>query len=296
MLTPPDRTRRRPCPVGFALGLLALTGCSAGVTEPLPGPVGRAPAPVASSNRPEGPYARPGAAAPAADAAAPPEISWETKRDEKYARFLRQHSGGMVRKAAVGIEKRRRAQRRDLPGRAPEDTLPLTKSLMAGARKDFPDRPITLSPSTTPRASRSSRRATGPARGSITRSPTTRTGAGRGDARDGRRPPAAGRAAADPLRGAGVTERDQKFAAWAEEHGRPMLRYVEADLERHGRLWFGITREVKPADVQPLTQSLLEGARKEFPRGDLVATVFDPEGERIGRAHLRSGGEVRWEQ
>ena len=72
-----------------------------------------------------------------------------------------------------------------------------------------------------------------------------------------------------------------------------MLRYVEADLERHGRLWFGITREVKPADVRPLTQSLLEGARKEFPSGDLVATVFDPDGERIGRAHLgrRRAGE-----
>jgi hypothetical protein len=100
----------------------------------------------------------------------------------------------------------------------------------------------------------------------------------------------------DPLARGGVTERDRAFAVWAEEHGRSMLRYVEADLERHGRLWFGVTRSVLPADVRPLTQSLLEGARKEFPKGELVATVFDPEGERIGKAHLEHNGEVRWEQ
>ena len=49
-------------------------------------------------------------------------------------------------------------------------------------------------------------------------------------------------------------------------------------------------------DVKPLTRSLLEGARKEFPGRDLVATVFDPEGERIGRARLGRDGEVHWEQ
>ena len=93
-----------------------------------------------------------------------------------------------------------------------------------------------------------------------------------------------------------MTEADRRFAAWAEEHGRAYLRYVQADLERHGRLWFGVTRDVKPADVPQLTQSLLEGAQKEFPRRDLVATVFDPEGERIGKAHLGTDGRVRWER
>ena len=56
-----------------------------------------------------------------------------------------------------------------------------------------------------------------------------------------------------------------------------------------------MTREVKPADVRQLTRSLLEGARKDSPRQDLVATVFDPEGERIGKAHLGADGRVRWE-
>jgi hypothetical protein len=93
-----------------------------------------------------------------------------------------------------------------------------------------------------------------------------------------------------------VTERDQAFAAWAEAHGKSMLRYVEADLERHGRLWFGVTRDVKPEEVRPLTKSLLEGARKEFPKGELVATVFDPDGERIGRARLDRNGDVHWEK
>ena len=92
-----------------------------------------------------------------------------------------------------------------------------------------------------------------------------------------------------------MTERDQAFAAWAETHGKSMLRYVEADLERHGRLWFGVTRDVKPEEVRPLTTSLLKGVRKEFPKG-IVATVFDPDGERIGRADLERDGDVRWEQ
>jgi len=56
-----------------------------------------------------------------------------------------------------------------------------------------------------------------------------------------------------------------------------------------------VTREVKPGDVKDLTRSLLEGAQKEFPRRDLVATVFDPNGDRIGRAYLGSDGESRWE-
>ena len=97
-------------------------------------------------------------------------------------------------------------------------------------------------------------------------------------------------------RASGVTEADRKFAAWAEEHGRAYLSYVQADLERHGRLWFGVTREVKPDDVPQLTKSLLQGAQKEFPHRDLVATVFDPEGERIGKAHLGANGQVRWER
>jgi hypothetical protein len=92
-----------------------------------------------------------------------------------------------------------------------------------------------------------------------------------------------------------VTESDRKFAEWAEAHGRAFLRYVQADLERHGRLWFGVTSDVKPADLPALTRSLLQGAMKEFPKKELQATVFDPEGERIGRATLDSRGNIHWQ-
>ncbi len=74
------------------------------------------------------------------------------------------------------------------------------------------------------------------------------------------------RTPADPLARSGRTEADRRFAEWAEEHGRRYLRYVQADVERHGRLWFGVTRDVKPTDVPELTRSLLEGAHREFPR------------------------------
>ncbi len=259
----------------------SLPGCGGtAVTEPLP-PT-RAPAPGVEIRRPAG--------GPVADPARP-EVSFETDRDRTFARFLENNAGGMIRKAAVGIEKKGVLNVEITRAVAPEDTLTLTKSLLAGARKDFPDQPITLSlydPQNAPILKARYR----PGEGVHYQIAHAPTGAAAGGEPKPAVKPAAGN---DPLTRGGVTERDQKFAVWAEEHGRPLLRYVEADLERHGRLWFGITRDVKPADVKPLAQSLLEGARKEFPRGDLVATVFDPEGERIGRAHLGSGGGVQWE-
>jgi hypothetical protein len=92
----------------------------------------------------------------------------------------------------------------------------------------------------------------------------------------------------------GTTERDRRFAGWALQKASRYLRYVQADLERRGRLWFGVTREVRPDDVAELTKSLLEGAQQEFPRRELTATVFDPDGGRIGRATLAPGGRVHW--
>src|SRR5581483_8388830 len=90
------------------------------------------------------------------------------------------------------------------------------------------------------------------------------------------------------------SSKDRRFADWAMEKAPKYLRYVEADLEKHGRLWFGVTQAVRPDDVRDLTQSLLTGARTEFPRKELTATVFDPEGERIGRATLTADGTVHW--
>jgi hypothetical protein len=225
------------------------------------------------------------------------DISWDTERDHQFAEFLREKSGGMIHKAAVGIERKGLLQIELDQSVAPEDTLSLTKSVLAGARKDFPDQPIVvkvfdprgepiLTARYRPDHGVSYQIAHGGSEPGGTHGDRGSEPSARGD-RDSKN---------DPLARSGVTEKDRKFAVWAEEHGRDYLRYVQADLERHGRLWFGVTRDVKPADVPELTKSLLEGAMKEFPSRELTATVFDPNGERIGKAHLDSRGRVRWEQ
>jgi hypothetical protein len=201
----------------------------------------------------------------------------------------------MIRKAAVGIDRRHLLQIELDDSVAPEDTLGLTKSVMSGARKDFPETPITLrvfDPHGAPILSAHFRPGHGVsyqlAHGEASSSEPGADGA--------QRARASVPSADDPLSRKGVTENDRKFAEWAEEHGRPYLRYVQADLEQHGRLWFGVTSDVKPADLPDLTRSLLEGAMKEFPKRALQATVFDPQGERIGKANLDSRGKVHWER
>lgn len=264
------------------------TGCSPGVTESLPRTGAQQPyeahgfpSPVSNGSDRE--------VVTAAGNSAPVEVSWETDRDAKFARFLREHSGGMMKKAAVGIENKGELRVEISRAVAPDETLELTKSLMTGARKEFPNRPITLSlydPDGAPILDARYRPGEG-----VHYQIAHGNGGPRSEPAVAPKP-----SDSDPLKRGGVTKRDQAFAAWAEEHGKSMIRYVEADLERHGRLWFGVTSDVKPEDVKPLTKSLLEGARKEFSKGELMATVFDPEGERIGKARVERNGEVRWEQ
>jgi hypothetical protein len=265
----------------LALALAFASGCSGPVAGPSPGTA--APAP--------GEARRPSATAPTGnDSAGRPDVSFDTERDERFARFLQDNSGGLIKKAAVGIEDKGQLRVEISRAVEPDDTLTLTKSLMAGARKDFPDRPITLSlydPDGAPILKARYRPGEG-----------VHYQIAHGGNDDPRREPEntpRPSSGVDPIERGGVTAKDRAFAAWAEEHGRGLLRYVEADLERHGRLWFGVSRDVKPAEVRPVTRALLEGARKEFPRGEIVATVFDPDGERIGKAHLGRDGDVRWE-
>src|SRR4051794_11598537 len=59
----------------------------------------------------------------------PPEVSFDTERDGRFARFVGDKSGGMVRKVAVGIERKGVMRVQIDEGVSPEDTLPLTKSL-----------------------------------------------------------------------------------------------------------------------------------------------------------------------
>lgn len=223
-------------------------------------------------------------------------ISWDTDRDRVFAEFLRDKAGSMLRDAAVGIERRGVLRVRLDESVNPDDTLDLTKSLMAGARKDFPDRPIRLElkdPKGDPILNARYQPGQGiqydlaGEPGGGTEISETR-GSGTADSRTD--------ADSGPLARSGRTRKDREFAAWAEDHGRAYLRYVQADLERNGRLWFGVTGEVKPRDVPDLTRSLLSGASKEFPGREIVATVFDPDGEKIGRARLGKGDRIDWER
>lgn len=273
--------RQKPSTVAtWTLALVAMAGCQSRTSEPSAGvPVTPIPAPVERSSQREDviPTTRQDH----------PRYSYETEADHRFADFLRDHSGGMVRQAAVGLEREGRLRVQLGQSTAPDDTLPLTKSILSGVRKDFPGRPFTLSiydPQGEP----------------ILRARVTHDGEVRYEVvhdSAGASPTPGNRSEtpSDPMAPSGSTSSDRRFAEWAEDHGQKYLRYLQADLERHGRLWFGVTREVRPADVPDLTRSLLEGAHRAFPNREIVATAFDPAGERIGRARLASDGQVTWE-
>lgn len=219
------------------------------------------------------------------------ELSFDTDKDRRFGEFVTKTAGEMVHKVAVGIE--RRGSLRVQIGQAtePEDVLPLTKSLVAGARKDFPGKPFTVS------VYDPQGEAILKARYSVDEG--VRYEVAR-DSNDADRRPRAGEPDRDEKTSpsasnrSGTTEKDRRFSEWAMEKAHRYLRYVQADLERRGRVWFGVTRDVEPRDVQDLTRSLLEGAQKEFPGRDLTAAVFDPEGERVGTATLSKNGKLQW--
>jgi hypothetical protein len=249
---------------------------STGCDRPAPPPVSPSPRPAERANR-AGTHKA--------------EISFDTPRDQKFGEFVAATAGGMVQKVAVGIERKGVMRVQLGESAAPEDTLPLTKSLLAGARKDFPGKPITVSvydPAGEPILKAHYQSDQG-VRYEVARS---------GHAADTNRPrpdgPSDTGGGSERLSQSGTTEKDRRFAEWATEKGHRYLRYVQADLEQRGRLWFGVTREVAPADVSDLAKALLQGAGTEFPGRELTATVFDPDGERIGKASLDRSGTVHW--
>ena len=219
-------------------------------------------------------------------------------RDRRFEEFVRKTAGSMVGDVAAETEHHMKVKVRESV--SPEAVLPLTKSLMSGARRDFPDEIVTLAVYD-PEGKPILRARYRPGKGvdyevvhNQGREGHEFSGKAPGAVRGTPAPAPPEGTAPSALPRAGRTEKDAKFAQWAEQKGRDYLRYVEADLENHGRLWFGVTKAVKPDDVPALTKSLLEGAHAEFPRRDLTATVFDPEGEKIGTAILGSDGQVRW--
>jgi hypothetical protein len=273
----PRILRRAACSLALA-ALLAAPGCDNAATAPPPGrPAGDADA--RDAGRAPGP----------ATAPAPADVSGDTPADLRFGEFVRQAAGGMVKDVAVGIERRGLLQVVLGEQAAPEDTLPLTRSLIAGARKDYPGKAFAVA-------------VFDPSESLILKA---HYDPGQGvrydlDGSDGpagaRAPEPDGRAPDAPARPDAGGISDDEFQRWAMEAGHGFLRYVESDLRRSGRVWFGVTREVAPADVPDLTRSLLEGARTEFPDRELTATVYDPEGERIGRATLGADGRVDWQR
>lgn len=278
---------------GFGL-LLALGGCNPMAdleTKPTrTPPEARRPAEPAPPPAPE--PAPPPAPAPTSTASKGGfEIKWDTARDRTYAEFLRDHSGGMLRGARVGVERKGLVEVKLDKSVPPDDTADLTRSLVKGIRKDFPDKKFRLKVYD-PNGKAILTAHVDPNEGvdyQLAHNAKERT---QSAADEPDRPTES--ASASEASPKGETEKDREFARWALDHGKAYLRYVEADLEQSGRLWFGVTRQVKPADVKGLTKSLLEGAQKAFPRRDLSATVFDPNGERIGRAQLSRDGSIRW--
>src|SRR4051794_27181350 len=65
-----------------------------------------------------------------------PQFSYDTEKDRRFAEFLREKSDGMVRQAAVGVEREGKLRIQVDRAVSPEETLPLTRSILAGARKD----------------------------------------------------------------------------------------------------------------------------------------------------------------
>jgi len=231
-------------------------------------------------------------------AAQEPAGDAESGRDRRFEAFVRRSAGTMV--SDVAVEGERHLKVKVGESVSPEETLPLTKSLLAGARKDFPGELITVAvydPAGHPILRARYRPEHGVdyevvhSKGRDAHEFSHKNGSA----------PAVGTPGTPgvpshemPLPRGGKTEKDRKFAEWAEQHGHDYLRFVESDVEEHGRLWFGVTKAVKPDDVPALTKSLLEGAHKEFPRRELTATVFDPDGEKIGKAVLGANGQVQW--
>jgi len=241
-------------------------GCD--LTAPPPAPTGPVPTTRESPVQVEG-----RAAAPRAETGA--RISGGTERDLRFAEFVRDTAGSMVEDVSVGVERKGLIQVVLGGATAPEDTLPMTQALVAGARKDFSDRPFTLvvfDPSHEPILKAHSS-PDGGVRYEV-------VGAGRATREATQDPEPA------PDQRQQATEKDSKFAAWALKTGHDYLQYVDSNLDRRGLLVFGITEAVQPGEVRDLTRSLLEGARQEFPDRRLTAIVFDPHCERIGQATL----------
>ncbi len=73
----------------------------------------------------------------------------------------------------------------------------------------------------------------------------------------------------------GNTARGQDFGQWVTQTAQGLVS--DAYVRDDNKLGVVITQSVRPDEVRPLTRSLVEGFRKNFPSRDLKVLVYAPD-------------------
>lgn len=86
----------------------------------------------------------------------------------------------------------------------------------------------------------------------------------------------------------------QDFGQWVVQTASGLVS--DAYVRDNNKLGVVITPDVRPNDVRPLTRSLVEGFRKNFPNRDLTVLVYAPDKQLILTARYdNQGQQVRYE-
>lgn len=225
---------------------------------------------------------------PAPDLPSRAEITGDTDQDRAFGKIVELHSEGMIARASIGLERLGLLRLVLDRSASPEQVLGMTRKLLRAARKDYPERPISLAlfdPGEEPILKARFRPGHGVRYEVVHRKP--------GEVQPGGEPSTIETPGHDvaSISTSGETDKDRIFAAWAAKQGGPRLRYVEANVERNGRLWIGLASDANPAE---LVKMIFDKAQDEFQREDLVAMAFDTEGRPVGKARVVSGGVIDW--
>ncbi|NDJ18830.1 hypothetical protein [Myxacorys almedinensis] len=73
----------------------------------------------------------------------------------------------------------------------------------------------------------------------------------------------------------GNTTAGQDYGTWAVQASKGLLN--DAYVRDNNKLGVVISPQVRPSDVKPLTQSLMQGFHKSFPNQDLSVLVYAPD-------------------
>ncbi|BAY26540.1 hypothetical protein NIES2100_63560 [Calothrix sp. NIES-2100] len=73
----------------------------------------------------------------------------------------------------------------------------------------------------------------------------------------------------------GNTSSGQNFGNWVVQTSKGLIK--DAYVRDNNKLGVVISQQVRPNEVRPLTQSLVQGFRKNFPNQDLTVLVYAPD-------------------